>query len=431
MLLWENIVLALHSLQTNKMRALLTMLGIIIGIGAVISIFTVGNSLTLFVSEMMQELGANDVYVMVGAKSEDTTKSAIDGVKYGSLNSSELTAEDYINKEMIDEMCNKFPDEIYAVAVQHQLTDTAELSYGIKKSNAYIMGTSVGFFITSPLDLAAGKMFSQKDFEERKRVAIIPDSMAESLFGENYQKFVGSEVELNVGSKTENFTIIGVYEYNTTGMTNMTSMMSMMGGGIIYVPLKTAFELDNSEEIYNNLHIITKVGVDSDELAQKLSAFFKSYYRNNTNAQVTSFTIKSMVSMLTSMLSTLTLAISIVASIALLVGGIGVMNIMLVSVTERTREVGTRKALGAKNSSIRTQFIVEATIICIIGGALGIVLGLIGGAVASNAIGYPAQPSISGIIISIVFSISIGIFFGYYPANKAAKMNPIDALRYE
>lgn len=431
MLLWENIVLAVRSLQTNKMRALLTMLGIIIGIGAVISIFTVGNSLTLFVSEMMQELGANDVYVMVGPKSEELTKSSIDGVKYGSLNTQELTADDYINKEMIDEMCDKFPDDIYAVAVQHQVGSSAELTYGIKNTNAYIMGTSVGYFVTSPLDFSAGKMFSQKDFEEKRKVAIIPDSMAEDLFGDNYEKYVGSEVELNVNSKTEVFTVVGVYEYNTTGMTNMTSMMSMMGGGIIYVPLKTAFELDDSEEIYNTLHIITKVGVDSDELSQKLTSFFKSYYRNNKNAQVTSFTIKSMVSMLTSMLSTLTLAISIVASIALLVGGIGVMNIMLVSVTERTREIGTRKALGAKNSSIRAQFIVEATIICVIGGILGIVLGLIGGAVASNAIGYPAQPSISGIIISIVFSISIGIFFGYYPANKAAKMNPIDALRYE
>ena len=141
--------------------------------------------------------------------------------------------------------------------------------------------------------------------------------------------------------------------------------------------------------------------------------------------------MSSMVSMLTEMLSTITLAISIVAGIALIVGGIGVMNIMLVSVTERTREIGTRKALGAKNSSIRTQFIVEAMIICLIGGMIGVALGVLGGVGASKLLGYPAKPSISGIITSLIFSMSIGVFFGYYPANKASKMNPIDALRYE
>lgn len=138
-----------------------------------------------------------------------------------------------------------------------------------------------------------------------------------------------------------------------------------------------------------------------------------------------------MVSMLTDTLSTITIAISVIAGIALLVGGIGVMNIMLVSITERTREIGTRKALGAKNSSIRVQFIVEAMIICLIGGVFGVALGVSGGVGLSNLLGYPAVPSVSAIVISLLFSMSIGVFFGYYPASKAAKMNPIDALRYE
>ena len=141
--------------------------------------------------------------------------------------------------------------------------------------------------------------------------------------------------------------------------------------------------------------------------------------------------MSSMLSMLTTMLGTITTAISIVAGIALIVGGIGVMNIMLVSITERTKEIGTRKALGAKNSSIRTQFIVEAMIICLIGGFFGVIVGVGGGMIASHILGYPAKPSISAIIISLIFSMIIGVFFGYYPANKAAKMNPIDALRYE
>ena len=141
--------------------------------------------------------------------------------------------------------------------------------------------------------------------------------------------------------------------------------------------------------------------------------------------------MQTMVEMVGSMVGMVTTAISIVAAIALLVGGIGVMNIMLVSITERTREIGTRKALGATNGSIRIQFIVEAIIICLMGGAIGILLGILGGEAAANLLGYPATPSISGIITSLVFSMIIGVFFGYYPANKAAKMNPIDALRYE
>lgn len=171
--------------------------------------------------------------------------------------------------------------------------------------------------------------------------------------------------------------------------------------------------------------------MDPEALSKEITTFFEPYYRNNASYKVSALTLSGMVQMLTTLLGTITTAISIIAGIALLVGGIGVMNIMLVSVTERTREIGTRKALGAKNSSIRVQFIVEAMIICLIGGFIGLILGMVLGITASNILGYPARPSISGIIISIGFSMAIGLFFGYFPANKAAKMNPIDALRYE
>lgn len=134
---------------------------------------------------------------------------------------------------------------------------------------------------------------------------------------------------------------------------------------------------------------------------------------------------------MTEMLSTVSVAISVIAGISLLVGGIGVMNIMLVSITERTREIGTRKALGATNGSIRLQFIVESIVICLTGGFIGIVIGLGIAAGVSNMLGYAASPSVEGIIFSVTFSVFIGVFFGYYPANKAAKMNPIEALRYE
>jgi len=203
------------------------------------------------------------------------------------------------------------------------------------------------------------------------------------------------------------------------------------GSSTIYLPLKTAMAIDHAKDHYSVIRVSSAVGVDTEQLSKNIKSFYEPYYRNNTEFEVTVMTLESMIEMLTSLLDTITMAISIVAGIALLVGGIGVMNIMLVSVTERTREIGTRKALGAKNSSIRAQFIVEAIIICLIGGMLGLILGITAGVMLSNYLGYPAMPSIGGIVISLVFSMGIGLFFGYFPANKAAQMNPIDALRYE
>jgi len=431
MLLLENIILAINSLLSNKMRALLTMLGIIIGIGSVIAIITVGDSLTLSVSENMQSMGANNVYVMLNPKSIDEEESSkIDGVKFGKVsNSTEITENDYITDTMIKEMTQKFSNEIYAINIQYSVGNGTAVK-GNKSANISLSGNSVGYFITNELNLISGKMFSESDYTEMKNVTIVSDKLVNKLFDGNTDKAIGSEIEVNINSKLQNYTIIGVYENQDMYMMGM----NMSGDDVatnLYVPLKTAMKLNYEADGYEYFQIITSVGTDSDLLAKKVENFFEPYYRSNRNYEIKTVTMGSMVSMLTDMLSTITLAISIVAGIALIVGGIGVMNIMLVSITERTREIGTRKALGAKNSFIRTQFIVEAMIICLIGGIFGVILGVSGGIGASKLLGYPAQPSISGIIVSLVFSMSIGVFFGYYPANKAAKMNPIDALRYE
>lgn len=430
LLIWENIILAINSLLSNKMRALLTMLGIIIGIGSVIAIITVGDSLTLSVSENMQSMGANDIYVMINSRSAEEETSEIDGIKYGAIQSVGYTEDDYITEEMIKEMCEKFSNDIYAINLQYN-AGSGTISKGKTSASVNLVGNSVGYYVTNKLNLISGHMFSESDFEERKNVAIVSDKLVNKLYDGEATKALGEEVALSVNGKTETFTIVGVYEYQSNGM-----MMGMsMGGDDVttdfYVPLKTAMDFNHAKIAYPYMQIITSVGVDADELSVKMEKFFEPYYRSNRNCEVQVVTMSSMVSMLTDMLSTITLAISIVAGIALIVGGIGVMNIMLVSITERTREIGTRKALGAKNSSIRMQFIVEAMIICLIGGIFGVTIGIGGGVLASKLLGYPARPSVSGIIVSLIFSMSIGIFFGYYPANKAAKMNPIDALRYE
>ncbi len=173
-------------------------------------------------------------------------------------------------------------------------------------------------------------------------------------------------------------------------------------------------------------------GTDAKQLGEELETWFnQNYYRNNDSFEVNTFSMAAVISSMTSMLSTISLAIAVIAGISLLVGGIGVMNIMLVSITERTREIGTRKALGATNASIRFQFITESVVICLLGGFIGIGLGLSLSLAATVMLGYEAAPSIPGIMFSVVFSMAIGVFFGFYPANKAAKMEPVDALRYE
>ncbi len=431
MLLGENIILAITSLKSNKMRALLTMLGIIIGIGAVIAIFTVGNSLTISVEENLQSMGSNDVYVTVSSRNvEHDYSKIVDGVEYEPSNGdAEMTDADYITGEMIHEMNERFKDEIYAINISHSAgRGTAER--GSLTRNVSLTGTSVGYFITSPIEILAGTMFSQQDYNGQRMSCLVEESLAKKLFEDDIHGAVGSQIDVALEDSNITLTIIGVYKSaSSSGMGGM-SMMGF-GGSTVYLPLQTAMAITHSKDQYSVIRVSSAVGVDTEQLSKNIKSFYEPYYRNNQDYEVTVMTLESMIAMLTELLDTITMAISIVAGIALLVGGIGVMNIMLVSVTERTREIGTRKALGAKNSSIRAQFIVEAIIICLIGGILGLILGITAGVALSNYLGYPAMPSIGGIIISLAFSMGIGLFFGYFPANKAAQMNPIDALRYE
>ena len=200
----------------------------------------------------------------------------------------------------------------------------------------------------------------------------------------------------------------------------------------MYLSLNAVLSQLHLKHQFTYVTVKTASGAEIQPLMEDMEGYLNTvYYRTNDSYEITGMSMESLLTTMTDMLGTIQLAISIIAGISLLVGGIGVMNIMMVSITERTKEIGTRKALGAKNSSIRFQFVMESVVLCVIGGIIGIILGIALGSLGASLMDFPARASVGSIGLAFGVSAAIGIFFGFYPANRAAKMNPIDALRYE
>lgn len=269
----------------------------------------------------------------------------------------------------------------------------------------------------------------ETDQEGAKKVVLVSDKLVENMFDGDYVAALESTIDVNLNNRYYTYTIVGVYEYEENSTFSQESDEDVTT--TVYMPFDTARNQNHTTTGYSQFTVVTNTDVDTSAFMEEVEIFFNKYYSRNENYQISVTSMESMLSSMTEMLDTISIAISIIAGISLLVGGIGVMNIMLVSITERTREIGTRKALGATNGSIRLQFIMESIVICLLGGFIGIILGLVLGAIVVEVMGYAASPSVGGIIFAVSFSIFIGVFFGYYPANKAAKLNPIDALRYE
>ena len=416
--LGENIRLAWEGLRAGKMRAFLTMLGIIIGIGSVIGILTVGSGLTDSINSEMSTLGASNIIVMLQSKSNQQS-----GFVRG------YEDKDLMTNEMIEALRARYPDAIKYVSLTSTLA-SGKAKDGTKTANLSLDGVNTDYFDANDVKMLAGTTITESDIDSHKMKAVVSDKLVNNLFDGNVQAALGKKISVYTDFEIYTFTVVGVYKYEQN-MMNMSFAAEEDISTSAYIPITVAQKLSGAAEGYANITIMTTSAVSSANFAAVAENFLNKYYKNNENYQVAAMSMESILSTVDSMMGTVNIAIAAIAAISLLVGGIGVMNIMLVSVTERTREIGTRKAIGATNGNIRMQFVVESVIICSIGGVIGILFGGVLGYVGSTLIGAPAVPKLSYILLAVGFSMAIGIFFGYYPANKAAKMDPVEALRYE
>jgi putative ABC transport system permease protein len=404
-LFWESVVIALEGLRANKMRSLLTMLGIIIGVGAVIAMVSIGMGVRDKVEKSIAGLGSNLLIVMPGA-------TAPSGVRVAAGSTSTLT---YADAQVIAREISGVNAVAPTVQRQYQAV------YSGKNWITQMQGTTPDFLTVRNFELGEGSFISQRNLDTRDRVAVLGKTVVDNLFGD--MNPIGQTIRINKST----FRVIGTL-----------APKGQSAGGqdqddLIIVPLTTAQERMLGITYIQSISVQAESPEVIDQVQQDIATLLRSRHRLPPGVD-DDFTVRNLTAIMATAAETtgtITLLLGNTAAISLLVGGIGIMNIMLVSVTERTREIGIRKALGATYSNILLQFLIEAIVIGVTGGLLGILVGLGCSYAISAVFGWATLISVITIIVAFGFSVLIGVVFGLYPARKAAKLDPIDALRYE
>ncbi len=403
----QTLKIALRALRTNKMRSFLTMLGIIIGIAAVIAMMAVGSGASYVISQQIASIGSNIILVLPGS----TTSG---GLRTGGSTQT-LTSDD------VRAMMAECPSiELAAPTVR----TTAQVVSGNLNWSTVVMGTTPEFFEIREWSLVSGRGIGQQDVDGAAKVCLLGQTVAENLFGSADP--VGNMVRI----KKVPFTVIGVLDRKGQ------SPQGQDQDDTLFVPLRTA-QRNLVRSQFTNAVGAVLVKARGEDLLGKAEEEIKSLLNqrhritNNKEPDYSTRNLSEILAVAEQSAKAMSLLLGAVASISLIVGGIGIMNIMLVSVTERTREIGIRMAIGARRRDILLQFMTEAVLLTMIGGLVGIALGAGGATIVSGLLSWPTLISIQSIIIAFVFSAIVGIFFGFYPARKAASLNPIDALRYE
>jgi putative ABC transport system permease protein len=402
-MIWNAFLLAVREIRRNMMRSALTMLGIIIGVAAVITMVTLGNGATAKVAQEISSLGSNLLMVRPGQRMGPGRDSS--GAKPFKIEDVEA-----IRNEVVS-----------VVAVAPTVSASVTAVRGNENWSTSVVGTNNDYFITGNWELAEGRLFSETELKAGKTTCVIGNTVSKELLGG--EDALGKKLRLGSFSCD----VIGVLEPKGQ------SMMGNDQDDVIIMPTKTVQRRLTGNQDVRMIRISVKPDIDTDVVNRAITLLLRDrrHLSDNEKNDFSVMDTREITNTLTGTTRVMTMLLGAVAAVSLVVGGIGIMNIMLVSVTERTREIGIRMAIGALEREVLLQFLVEAVVLSSLGGLIGIVLALIASALGSMLMGIPYMLDYGIISLAFVFSAMVGVVFGYFPARNAARLNPIDALRHE